>query len=129
MELVTIISFTYPHEASLVKSLLEDNEIYVNLKDEHASQVYHMASNAFGGIKLQVRDDDYKNAREILENQGYIPDDSDGTSTLFTSINRFTSRIPFLNNKHPEQRFIGFMFMVVAVLLAPIMYLLFKYFI
>lgn len=73
---INIISFTYPHEAHLVKSLLEDSEIDVILKDEFTVQVNNLYSNAIGGVKLMVEAEKAAEALAILESAGYIKKDS-----------------------------------------------------
>ncbi|MFR9164915.1 MAG: putative signal transducing protein [Clostridium baratii] len=51
---IEIISFTYPHEAHLAKSLLEASNIEVFIKDEFTIQVNNFYSNAIGGVKILV---------------------------------------------------------------------------
>jgi len=67
-----IISFTYPHEANLAKSLLEASDIKVILKDELTIQVDNFLSNAIGGVKVFVENDKTEEALLLLENVGYI---------------------------------------------------------
>ncbi|HBK33156.1 MAG TPA: hypothetical protein DDZ78_16265, partial [Porphyromonadaceae bacterium] len=56
--LVTIKTFTYPHEAYILQTKLEDEGIPTFLKDEKTVQVYNFYSNAIGGVKLQVWEKD-----------------------------------------------------------------------
>ncbi|MCG8698926.1 MAG: DUF2007 domain-containing protein [Bacteroidales bacterium] len=68
---VTIIQFTYPHEAHPVKGALEAAGIETFLKDELTVQVDNYLSNAIGGIRLQVPDENVQDAVSILKENGY----------------------------------------------------------
>lgn len=67
-----VISFTYPHEAHLAKSLLEASDINVIVKDEFTIQVNNFYSNAIGGVKILVEKSNAEEALFLLENAGYI---------------------------------------------------------
>ncbi|WP_053188103.1 putative signal transducing protein [Sunxiuqinia dokdonensis] len=67
-----IISFTYPHEAHLAQLYLNSEGIETILKDEMTVQVYGFYSNAIGGVKLMVQEDDYERALASLETGGYV---------------------------------------------------------
>jgi len=49
---VTLLTFTYPHEAHLAKGRLESEGIEVQITDELTVQAYNLYSNAIGGVKL-----------------------------------------------------------------------------
>lgn len=66
MNLVTINTYTFPHELAIHKSKLESMGIECFVKDELTVQVHNFYSNAIGGIKLQVKEDDAEAAIEIL---------------------------------------------------------------
>lgn len=66
-QLVTIKTYTYPHELYIERGKLESEGISTFLKDEITVQVYNFYSNAVGGVKLQVFPDDVERALEILE--------------------------------------------------------------
>lgn len=74
MNWITILTFTYPHEAHLPKSVLEAEGIPVFLKDELTSQVHNFYSNAIGGVKLQVPEAELEKAYELLKDGGLIPE-------------------------------------------------------
>lgn len=63
---VTVKTFTFPHEAHILQGRLESEGIETFLKDELTVQVHPFASNAIGGVKLQVKKEDYDKALEIL---------------------------------------------------------------
>jgi len=71
---ITILSFTYPHEAHLAKTKLESEGFEVMIKDELTVQVDNFYSNAIGGVKLQVSENDYDRALQVLKDSGYIID-------------------------------------------------------
>jgi len=66
-KLVTIRTFTYPHEAAIIRSRLESEGIVCFLRDELTIQVHNFYSNAIGGIKLEVLATDAERALVILE--------------------------------------------------------------
>ena len=68
----TIQTFIYPHEAHVVKTYLESEGIETELRDEKTVDVNPFYSNAIGGVKLLVKEEDYKRGIEVLKNGGYI---------------------------------------------------------
>jgi len=73
-KLVTVISFTFTYEAAIVRGRLESEGISCFLQDEFFLQVNPFATNAIGGVKLQVPESDLNHAIEILKETGYIKD-------------------------------------------------------
>lgn len=74
---ITIISFTYPHEAHLAKTKLESEGIETIIQDELTAQVNNFYSNAIGGVKLLVKESDSNRAFEILKEGRIIVLDKD----------------------------------------------------
>ena len=72
---ITIMSFTYTHEAHMVKAFLESNGIETNLKDEMTAQSQEL-SNAIGGVKIIVKESDYEQGIQLLKNGGYLTGDN-----------------------------------------------------
>ena len=68
----TIQTFTYPHEAGLAKARLEASGIACFLQDELTVNVASIYSNALGGVKLQVHEEDIEAAYKILVEGGFI---------------------------------------------------------
>ncbi len=102
---INIISFTYPHEAHLVKSLLEDYEIEVILKDELTVQVNSLYSNALGGVKILVAPDKVDEALTILENAGYINKESTAEKVkIETFSSAYKSQCPYCNSTNVTPR-------------------------
>jgi len=62
----TIAVFTYPSEYTVLKHLLELNNIRYVFENETMISVLPFHSNAIGGIRLKVHLEDEATAREIL---------------------------------------------------------------
>jgi hypothetical protein len=69
---IIIMTFTYPHEAHLIKTKLESEGIAVIIRDEYTVQVDNFYSNAIGGVKLMVQEQDYEVALALLKESGNI---------------------------------------------------------
>jgi hypothetical protein len=65
--LITVATFTYPHQVAILIAMLESEGIECYSKDGNTVQVDPLLSNAIGGIKLQVRQTDEERANEIVE--------------------------------------------------------------
>jgi len=74
--LVTVISFTYPHEAHLAKGYLESNGIETFIKDEFTVQVNNFYSNAVGGVKLLTKKSDFDKSIQLLKDVDYIKNEN-----------------------------------------------------
>jgi len=75
MNWITIITFTYPHEAHMAQAYLESKGIDTIIKDELTTQVYNFYSNAIGGVKILVRESDCETGLNLLKDGGYIIED------------------------------------------------------
>ena len=73
-QLITIKTFTYPHEAYIIRGKLDSEGIETFLKDEMTVQVNNFYSNAVGGVKLQVLEQDVERALEIIGESEKIDD-------------------------------------------------------
>ena len=63
----TVAVFAYPAEAVVVKGKLESEHIQVYLKDEFSVAADPFATNAIGGVKMQVFKEDFIKAMGIIE--------------------------------------------------------------
>jgi len=63
---VTIAIFNYPHEITVLKHRLEQEEIAFFFENETMMNIVPMYSQALGGIKLKVHPEDEEQAKEIL---------------------------------------------------------------
>jgi len=62
----TIATFSKPEEAHLFRTRLEAAEIPAFVLDENFVQLYWLYSNAIGGVRVQVAEEDVQEAREFL---------------------------------------------------------------
>ena len=63
----TIASFSQPVEAHMLRSRLEAEGIVAYLRDENMIALDWLYSNALGGVKVDVADEDYDQAVQIIE--------------------------------------------------------------
>ena len=64
-DLITVTTFSMAHEAHMLKTYLEAEEIPTFIQDEHMIGLNWFYSNALGGIKVQVRRCDLDRAMQI----------------------------------------------------------------
>jgi len=62
----TIATFSKPEEAHLLRTRLESAGIPAFVQDEHLVQLDWLYSNAIGGVRVQIGDDDLDAAKEFL---------------------------------------------------------------
>jgi hypothetical protein len=67
MDFVTVYRAFNPADAELVRSRLEANEFFVNMKNENAALSMDGYAMAVGGILVQVPEDQAASARKLLE--------------------------------------------------------------
>ncbi len=67
-----IMVFTFPQEAYTAKAYLESEGIEVFLQDEMTTQVFNFYSNAIGGVKMLVPDEQVNKAINLLIEGGYL---------------------------------------------------------
>ncbi len=58
--------FSREPEAYLVKSILEQEGIFVAVINDSFSRIYPIGFNSIGGIRLMVRNSDYGRAMDII---------------------------------------------------------------
>jgi hypothetical protein len=66
-KLITIAQFNYFQDLIVIKSLLQEADIIFFTKDEETVTVDPLLSNAVGGIRLQVGEDDVIRAKRIVD--------------------------------------------------------------
>ncbi len=67
----TLAYFTYPTEMAIARSFLEAEGIHTFVRDELTVQVHNFYSNAIGGIRLEVPEEDLEKAEDLLWEHGY----------------------------------------------------------
>jgi len=116
---VNIITFTYPHEAYIIRGRLESEGIEVMLNDELTTQVCNFYSNAIGGVKLLVQDFDYDKAYKILVESGYIKEHKSKPNKFLTHFDRFSSKMPFIEKSSLEVRLFIVVTLILIIIIVP----------
>jgi len=63
----TVAIFTYPSEYVVLELLLQQDEIRYVFQNETMISVLPFHSNAFGGIRLKVHEEDIEAVKKIIE--------------------------------------------------------------
>ena len=116
---ITILTFTYPHEAHIVRTKLASEGIETFIRDELTTQVNNFYSNAIGVVKLQVRSEDYDDALRILSVLGYIKEEHQHENQLILKIDKLTGNLPLLGTMVFPLRIMTIIavFIVIAIIL------------
>jgi len=95
---IIVAKFSLPYEMEIAKVFLESNGIKCIVKDELTIQSYHFLSNAIGGVKLLVPENDLSEARKLLIKQQIItePIIVDQDSTEIKLANNLNSILIFI---------------------------------
>lgn len=96
-KLIIIQIYSLPQQAHMAKSVLENSDIPVFLKDELTVQVHNFYSNAIGGIKLQVPQSRAKEAYKILEEGNLLSEKIEEEEIAI--IDNKTDTCPFCKSK------------------------------
>lgn len=67
-EFITVAIFNFPHEITILKSILEHEGIPHLFQNENLVSVDPLASFAYGGIQLKVHPNDVDQVNQILDN-------------------------------------------------------------
>jgi hypothetical protein len=65
---VELVSYQEIYKAYLVKSYLDENGITCFVKDENITAAHPFYSQAVGGVKVMVPEDEMEEALELLKN-------------------------------------------------------------
>jgi len=63
---VTAAVFTYPHEITVLKLLLQEAGIQFYIENETMTEVFPFYSQALGGLQVKVHPKDLEAVKEIL---------------------------------------------------------------
>lgn len=119
----TIITFNHHHDAHMAKTRLEAEDIEVFMKDELSVQVQTYLSQALGGIKLQVRENQVLKAVHVLKTLGYDMDFKT-TNEFWQKIDKATASIPLVSTLAVEIRLMVLIAILLLILAIPIYLLL-----
>ncbi|WP_298224138.1 DUF2007 domain-containing protein [Flavobacterium sp.] len=67
MEFVTVVTFNYSHEITILKTILDHEGIPYLFQNENLISIDSLASIAYGGIQLKVHPNDINSVQEIIE--------------------------------------------------------------
>ena len=96
---VTVLTVTYPHEISVIRSRLESEGITCFIQDELTVQVNPFYSNAIGGVKLQVLSRDLSQVTEILKEAGYIEGENSAPSNEPSHMDKHSNKQQIVSEK------------------------------
>jgi len=68
--MVTLATFSKVEEAHLLRMRLEDGGVPAYLRDENTIQIDWLYSNALGGVRVEVDEENVEAAKAILEIPG-----------------------------------------------------------
>jgi len=74
----TIATFSKPEDAHLLRMRLDAGGIEAFVQDENMVQMDWLLSNAVGGVRVQVADEDANAARDYLANDKGVDPVEDG---------------------------------------------------
>ena len=67
---VTAAVFTYPHEVTVLKLLLQEADIHFYIENETMTEVFPFYSQALGGLRVKVHPKDLEAVKSILHKLG-----------------------------------------------------------
>jgi len=121
------ISLTFPTQAHMVQGYLESDGIDTMLKDELTSQVNNMYSNAVGGVKVMVREEDYDNAQLILQKGGYInPEKTSKIEIVYRTKSTNKKQCPFCHSENIGKKKNPDVIMVIVSLILGVIFPIFR---
>lgn len=97
-EWITLGSFEFLADVQIIKGKLESEGIHVQLKDENTVSVEPFASNALGGIKLQVLKEDEEEARKIYDELRVYALDDRGNLIVCPNCKKQKSEVYYARN-------------------------------
>ena len=126
--LVTITTFDNMLAANLAAGHLERAGIECYIQDQNINGVYPNigaanliipnGSSAYGGIKLQVADNDIARSIEVLKCNGYFNDETERPSEFTEAIDKYSGEIPFLKKFSLQIRLTAIFFLIIAIVMA-----------
>jgi len=119
---VTVLSLPHPQQVYIIKARLESEGIECFIKDELTIQTDPFLSNAIGGIKLQVKEEDVADAVKILDAEGYQKYRDDNTNP-YQGLQDFADKIPFFKKVRFEIR-LGVLVLMLIVVVYLLIYFL-----
>jgi hypothetical protein len=66
-EFITVATFNFAHEITILKTILDHEEIPYLFQNENLISIDPLASFAYGGIQLKVHPTDLNKVKKIIE--------------------------------------------------------------
>jgi Putative prokaryotic signal transducing protein len=120
---VTILTVPFPGNVSIIKARLESEGIKCFLKDDVTIQIDPLISNAVGGTKLQVKEEDAPQALEILYSQGYLTRESVENPDTYSGLKKFADQLPFFKKLRFEMRLLIWLLIILIIPMAFIIWI------
>lgn len=119
---VTVAVFMLPSELAVARGLLESEGFTCRTQDEFTVQVHNLYSQAIGGVKLQVQEEEAERAKALLREGGFLhdaPDPQEGRTWLrFVA---WSDQVPLLRRLElPIARAMLLVTLVLLVVITPI---------
>lgn len=118
--LVTIWAFSYQHQMLIIRGRLEAEGIQTFAQDELTIQIDPLYSNALGGIKLMVNEQDVPRAIEILAESGLVKREELQTEEFLTRLDNYTRQLPLIGKASFERRLFVLVSLAVTLIAALI---------
>ena len=104
-------------DLAIIRGRLESEGIKCFVRDEYATQTRLGFTGAYGGIGLQVMEEDAENAIRILREYGDLNDEDEKPSELTESLDKITDKLPFLHQYPLQVKLLAIVFFTLAVIL------------
>lgn len=100
--MLTVATFSKPEEAHLLRMRLEAGGIPAFVQDENMVQMNWLYSNAIGGVRVQIREEDVSQAKELLNQECPVLEDAlivqcPFCSSAETQVDELPRRFSFLS--------------------------------
>ena len=115
MEFKKIGEYQYSYEANIYKTKLESFGIEVFIRDSFTIDANPLISNAIGGVKLYVRNENYINAKKILKSINDYSLDDNGKSIICPNCDN--DKIKFQTTIKDFKSFLAFLFSLFFIIL------------
>lgn len=109
----------------IIRGRMEAEGIETFVQDELTIQIDPLYSNALGGIKLMVQQQDAERANEILAESGYVKKPEGLDVELQARLYAFTEKLPFVGRLKFETRVL-ILVPLLVVSLAIVLFLVLK---
>ncbi len=104
-------------DANIAASHLESAGIDCCVQDQYITQNRPESIEAYGGVRLQVREEDTEQAVRVLKGYGYFKEEDEKQSEFAESVDKLTDKIPFLHQYPLQVKLLAIAFLILAIIL------------